>query len=201
MNKYKTFLISVITIALAIVSSAQPAEKIEPGLYAEMKTSKGTILLYLYFVRAPLTVANFVGLAEGKIENKVKPKGVPFYDGSGFHRVIKNFMIQGGSSDGVSGKDVEYTFKDEFHPDLKHDRAGILSMANAGPGTNTNQFFITHKETAWLNNKHSVFGYVVSGQDVVNLIEQGDKIETVKIIRVGKEAEKFDAVKTFNSLK
>jgi peptidyl-prolyl cis-trans isomerase A (cyclophilin A) len=173
----------------------------EEGLYANIKTNKGDILLYLEFEKTPLAVANFVGLAEGVIPNDAKKEGEPYYNGIVFHRVIKDFMIQTGDPSGTGRGGPGYRFKDEFHSDLKHDKAGILSMANAGPGTNGSQFFITHKKTAWLDNKHTVFGHVISGQDVVDNIEQGDKIVEVEIIRNGKKAKKFDALKTFNSLK
>ncbi len=171
------------------------------GMFAEIQTNKGNILLYLEMEKTPLTVANFVGLAEGKIENKAKPAGTPYYDGLKFHRVIANFMIQGGDPSGNGSGGPGYSFKDEFHPELKHDRAGILSMANAGPGTNGSQFFITHKDTPWLDGKHSVFGHVVKGQEVVNTIAQNDVIEKVVIIRKGDAAKNFDAAKVFNSLR
>jgi len=171
------------------------------GLYAEINTTKGRILIKLTPEKTPLTVANFVGLAEGKISNNAKKDGEPYYDGLKFHRVIKDFMIQGGDPTGTGSGGPGYSFKDEFDPSLKHDRAGTLSMANAGPATNGSQFFITHKETPWLNGKHSVFGYVVEGQGTVDLIEQNDVMKSIKIIRVGEKAEKFDAAKTFEDLK
>ena len=171
------------------------------GLFAEMQTNKGTILLYLEMDKTPLTVANFVALAEGEMSNKAKAEGEPYYDGIKFHRVIADFMIQGGDPDGTGMGGPGYSFKDEFHPTLKHDKPGILSMANAGPGTNGSQFFITHKATPWLDGRHSVFGHVIEGQDVVDAIQQGDVIEHVKIIRKGKEARKFDAIAIFNDMK
>lgn len=176
------------------------APKLEDGMYAEMTTSKGVIILQLEFEKTPLTVANFVGLAEGAIENTAKKAGEPFYDSLKFHRVIKDFMVQGGDPLGNGSGGPGYKFKDEIVPELKHTGPGIFSMANAGPKTNGSQFFITHKATPWLDGKHTVFGHVIQGQDVVDAIVQGDIIVTVKIIRKGKPAKKFDAVKTFTEL-
>jgi peptidyl-prolyl cis-trans isomerase B (cyclophilin B) len=137
---------------------------------ATIETNRGIIVVKLYAQQAPRTVNNFVSLAQDK-----------FYDGVSFHRVIKDFMIQGGDPDGTGRGGPGYTFKDEFDPKLKHDKPGVLSMANAGPNTNGSQFFITHVATPWLDGKHSVFGQVTKGQDVVNKIEQGDVMLSVVI--------------------
>ena len=168
------------------------------GMYAKIKTNKGDIMLELEFEKTPLTVANFVGLAEGKIKNNKKEIGEPYYDGLKFHRVIADFMIQGGCPDGNGMGGPGYQFPDEIHPDLKHSGPGILSMANAGPGTNGSQFFITHKETPWLDGKHTVFGKVTEGQDVVDAIAQDDKIIEIDIIRKGEKAKKFDSKAIFD---
>lgn len=168
------------------------------GLYAEIETSKGTIVAQLEYTKTPVTVANFVSLAEGNnnfVDAKYKDK--PFYDGLTFHRVINDFMIQGGDPEGNGNGGPGYKFNDEIVPELKHDKAGILSMANAGPSTNGSQFFITHNATPHLDGMHTVFGHVIEGQDVVNKIVQGDKINKIKIIRSGNEAKKFDAPKVF----
>lgn len=170
---------------------------LEEGMYAKVTTNKGDILLALEFEKTPMTVANFVGLAEGAIENTHKAAGEPYYDGIKFHRVIADFMVQGGDPQGTGSGGPGYKFPDEFDPSLRHDTSGILSMANAGPGTNGSQFFITHKETPWLDDKHSVFGHVVEGQDVVDAIAQNDVMETVEILRIGSAAEAFDAPGTF----
>ncbi|MEN8187865.1 MAG: peptidylprolyl isomerase [Bacteroidota bacterium] len=169
------------------------------GLYAKVKTTKGDILLNLEFEKTPGTVGNFVALAEGNIENSAKPQGQKYYDGLKFHRVIDNFMIQGGCPQGTGTGNPGYSFDDEFHPELKHNKPGILSMANSGPATNGSQFFITHVETPWLDNKHTVFGNVAEGQDIVDSIAQDDKIESVEIIKVGEAAEKFNAIEAFRS--
>ena len=171
--------------------------KQEDGMYAKFETSKGDIYAVLEFKKTPMTVANFVGLAEGSIKNEVKPEGVPYYDSLKFHRVIPNFMIQGGCPLGTGTGGPGYKFADEFDPSLKHTGAGILSMANAGPGTNGSQFFITHVETSWLDGKHTVFGHVIEGQDIVNKIAGNDTLNKLVILRKGKEAEAFDAAKVF----
>ena len=169
----------------------------QDGLYAKFTTSKGEILVNLEFEKTPGTVGNFVALAEGNLENNAKPQGTKYYDGLKFHRVIPDFMIQGGCPQGTGTGNPGYKFDDEIHPDLKHDGPGVLSMANAGPGTNGSQFFITHVATDWLDGKHTVFGKAIEGQDVVNKIAQGDSIETLEIVRVGAAAEAFNAVETF----
>lgn len=170
----------------------------ENGLYAIVKTSKGNITLNLEFEKTPATVGNFVALCEGEMKNSSKDLGVPYYNNLKFHRVINDFMVQAGCPLGTGTGNPGYKFDDEFHPELKHDKAGILSMANAGPGTNGSQFFITHVPTAWLDNKHTVFGSVLDGMDIVNTIEQGDEIIDIKISRVGDEANSFNALKSFN---
>jgi peptidylprolyl isomerase len=163
------------------------------GLFAEFKTNKGTIVCKLEHQKTPLTVANFTALAKGERQNSAKGKGVPFYDGTVFHRVIADFMIQGGDPTGTGRGGPGYMFPDEFDRSLRHDGPGVLSMANAGPGTNGSQIFITHVATPWLDDHHSVFGRVVEGQDVVNAIRQGDRIETLRIVARGADAEGFNA--------
>ena len=193
------FLFLALLVGINCTSTNNNTNKMEDGIYANIKTNKGEIVLKLEFEKTPLTVANFVALAEGNMKNKKKAAGTPYFDGLKFHRVIADFMIQGGCPEGNGMGNPGYQFLDEFHPDLKHDKAGILSMANSGPNTNGSQFFITHKETPWLDGKHSVFGSVVEGMEVVNSIEQEDIMETVTISRKGSKAKSFDAVKVFSN--
>ena len=167
------------------------------GMYAKFETAKGDIYCALEFKKTPMTVANFVGLAEGVIKNTAKADGVAYYDSLKFHRVIPNFMIQGGCPLGTGTGDPGYKFGDEFDETLKHTGPGILSMANAGPGTNGSQFFITHVKTEWLDGKHTVFGHVIQGQAVVDSIKGNDLLKHLVILRKGKEAEAFDAAKVF----
>ena len=199
-NIMKRYLLIFIIFLIALCNSTKgeimAAEtKLDDGLYAKFITSKGDITIKLEFEKTPLTVTNFVGLAEGTKDfkdSKGRTSG-RYYDGLKFHRVIDNFMIQGGCPLGSGTGGPGYKFQDEFEPSLKHDRPGILSMANAGPRTNGSQFFITHVPTPHLDNKHSVFGHVVSGQDVVNAIKKGDNITAIEIIRVGNKAKSFKA--------
>lgn len=169
------------------------------GIYAKFNTSKGAILVDLTYDKTPGTVGNFVALAEGNMENTAKAQGTPYYDGLKFHRVIADFMIQGGCPLGTGTGNPGYSFEDEFHPELKHDKPGVLSMANSGPASNGSQFFITHVATPWLDNKHTVFGHVVEGQDIVDAIAQNDVMESIEIVRVGAEAEQFNAIEAFRT--
>lgn len=173
----------------------------QDGIYAKFNTSKGEITVKLTHDKTPGTVGNFIALAEGDLENTAKPNNTPYYDGLSFHRVIPDFMIQGGCPQGTGTGDPGYKFDDEFHPDLKHSGPGVLSMANAGPGTNGSQFYITHIATPWLDNKHTVFGKVVEGQNVVDEIAQGDLIDSLEIVRIGTEAESWNAVEAFTTFK
>jgi len=199
----------VLLIAFLILISCTPSKytNLEKGMYAELTTTKGIILLQLEFENTPITVANFVSLAEGNNNHVVDSLiGKSFYDGLKFHRVIKDFMIQGGDYLGTGSGNPGYKFKDEFPKDetgkliLTHEGPGILSMANSGPASNGSQFFITHKATPWLDGKHTVFGKVIEGQTVVDAIAQNDLINTVNIIRIGAEAKKFDAVSVFDEM-
>ncbi|MGC6501637.1 MAG: peptidylprolyl isomerase [Flavobacteriaceae bacterium] len=182
-----------ILFAQILIGCNAPYSNLQDGMYAEMETSKGTILLALEMEKTPMTVANFVALAEGDHPEAITEfKNKPYYDGLVFHRVVPDFMIQGGDPTATGSGGPGYRFPDEI-TDLTHSGPGILSMANAGPGTNGSQFFITHKETAWLDGKHTVFGKVLDGQAVVDSIVQMDTIKKVTIIRKGKMAKSFDA--------
>jgi len=167
------------------------------GLYAVFTTPKGKIVCELEYKKAPLTVSNFVALAEGTHPKTNVKKGQPYFDGLTFHRVEPGFVIQGGDPQGNGMGGPGYQFNNEVEPTLKHNRAGTLAMANAGPNTNGSQFYITLSPTPMLDGGYSVFGYVVQGQSVVSSIAKGDAMETVKIVRVGKAAKEFDAAKTF----
>lgn len=195
MSRSARILLVLVTLFTYIHGDSEMSEaKLKDGLYAKFFTSKGEILCMLEYEKTPLTVANFVGLAEGTKELGGGSKsGTRFYDGLTFHRVIPDFMIQAGCPLGTGTGGPGYTFPDEIDPTLTHDGPGILSMANAGPGTNGSQFFITHVPTPWLDGKHTVFGYVITGQSVVDAIAQGDLIESIEIIRVGQDAEAFQA--------
>ena len=171
----------------------------QDGIYAKFSTPKGEILVQLEHEKTPGTVGNFVALVEGNMENGAKPQGTPYYDGLKFHRVIPDFMVQGGCPQGSGTGSPGYQFDDEIHPDLIHDAPGKLSMANAGPGTNGSQFFITHVPTPWLDGKHTVFGSVIEGQDVVDAIAQGDTMDTVSIVRQGADAEAWNAIEAFRT--
>lgn len=214
-------LVLILTVITTLVScgvkipktmSKEEFKNLEDGLYAKMTTNHGAMTIQFYEEQAPMTVANFVGLAEGTIENKAKAKGVPFYDGIVFHRVIKDFMIQGGDPDGRGTGGPGYDFEDEFDADLKHDGKGILSMANSGPATNGSQFFITEVPTPWLDGRHTIFGKVIEGLEVIDSIANVEKtrddkpvvpvtIEKVEIARKGDKYEKYDGATAFAAAK
>lgn len=197
MNNYKKLIIGLL-LGLTFVSSLScspkgknmEALKGKEGVFAVITTEKGEIVLELFYKQTPMTVTNFVGLAEGTLN---AAKGKPFYNGLKFHRVIADFMIQGGDPKGNGTGGPGYKFPDEFVDELIFDKPGKLAMANSGANTNGSQFFITHVPTDWLNHKHTIFGQVVTGQDVVNAVSQNDTIKSVEIIRQGKDAEKFTA--------
>ena len=161
------------------------------GLYAELATSKGIIVLELDFRRTPMTVASFVGLAEGTIRNAAFPLGAPFFDGSVFHRVAPGHVIQAGRPASAQARSPGYTIPNEIHPDLNHRRMGILGMANGGPHTGSSQFYITLGDRSYLDGDYTVFGEVFGEMEVVLSVERGDTIRSVRIVRVGEEADAF----------
>lgn len=195
----------VLLLTFSLLFSSLSLSTQDDGIFAHIQTNKGEIVVSLAYEQAPLTVINFISLAEGTKASNKEP-GVPFFDGIVFHRVIDNFMIQSGDPQGTGRGGPGYKFVDEFS-DLKHDKPGVLSMANSGPTTNGSQFFITHIPTPWLDGKHSVFGAVIGGMDVVNSIEKGDVIEHITIQMIGENAnnfttgeEAFNAALTLKSL-
>jgi len=214
MKKFITILTGAALMASCSVKIPQSMSKeeyknLKDGLYAQMETTKGNMTIELFEEDAPLTVANFVGLAEGTKKNDAKPLGTPYYDGIIFHRVIKDFMIQGGDPDGKGTGGPGYDFEDEFFSDKKHDKKGVLSMANAGPGTNGSQFFITEVPTPWLDGRHTIFGQVIDGLDVIDTIAnvkkgpqdrpvEDIKIEHLYIIKKGDKYKNYDGGKAFD---
>ncbi len=176
------------------------ASSTQEGIWAKIITSKGNIKTRLYYKKAPMTVMNFIGLADGSKEwvdpvTQEKKNGIPLYKNLTFHRVVEDFVVQTGDPLGTGKGGPGYHFMDEFHPDLRHDQAGILSMANRGPHTNGSQFFITKTATQWLDNFHTVFGKVEEGFEVINRLEQDDQLVEVQIERKGSEAISFDVAK------
>jgi len=194
--KFSIFALMGVFFILSAIETVD-AQSLGDGLFARITTNRGEIIVRLEYERAPLTVCNFVALAEGRM---TAAGGKRFYDGLTFHRVIsrgngdaQDFMIQGGCPLGTGTGGPGYRFPDEIDPALKHDKPGVLSMANAGPGTNGSQFFITIVPTPHLDGRHTVFGYVVQGQNIVNTTRQGDTIRSIQIIRNGQAANAFRA--------
>jgi peptidyl-prolyl cis-trans isomerase A (cyclophilin A) len=204
-SQMKNLKITCLTFAILIALGVSAGgNKKESKMFAEITTTQGVVKVELFYKQAPMTVANFVALAEGEMKNEAKELGVPFYDGLKWHRVIskvegrgQDFMIQGGDPQGNGMGGPGYQFPDEIVDSLRHDTPGILSMANSGPATNGSQFFITLVPTSWLDGKHTVFGKVVEGMEFVSSTRQGDEIVSVKIIREGKDAATFDAPNVF----
>jgi cyclophilin family peptidyl-prolyl cis-trans isomerase len=189
-RKTRRLTTAAVVVAWTIVVGAVAAQPYPDGLFAEVKTTKGTIVLQLEFEKTPMTVANFVGLAEGTIDNKALPPGTPFYDGSVFHRVVPGHVIQAGMPK-AQERGPGYTIPNEIVTSLDHGRAGMVGMANSGPHTNSSQFYVTLGDRSYLDGNYTVFGHVVTGMDVVNAIAQGDTIEHVTIVRVGTKARAF----------
>ena len=198
MKKLKFLFISSIFL-INSCNNMKDYSNLTDGIYADIQTNKGDMILKLTYEETPLTVSNFIALAEGNHPLASEEfKNKPYYNGIKFHRVIDNFMIQGGDPTGTGSGGPGYSFEDEFVDSLKHDGPGVLSMANSGPNTNGSQFFITHLETPWLDGKHTVFGNIEIGQDIVDKIEQNDLINKLEIIRIGENAKGFDAPTVFN---
>lgn len=191
MKRYFTVFVAVLLTTAVLSGCAENYPDLEDGLYAELETSKGTILIELAYEKVPTTVTNFVGLAEGTIDSN-QPAGEPFYDGLIFHRVVEDFVVQTGDPEGNGTGGPGYEFPNEIDQSLTHDAAGVVSMANSGADTNGSQFFITRGPAPWLDGQYSVFGEVVEGQETVDAIEEGDTLETVTIIRKGENAESFE---------
>lgn len=198
MKKLK-FLLIISIFLINSCNNMKDYSNLTDGIYADIQTNKGDMILKLTYEQTPLTVSNFIALAEGNHPLAAEEfKNKPYYNGIKFHRVIDNFMIQGGDPTGTGSGGPGYSFEDELVDSLKHDGPGVLSMANSGPNTNGSQFFITHLETPWLDEKHSVFGKIEIGQDIVDKIEQNDVINKLEIIRIGEVAKGFDAPNVFN---
>ncbi len=191
MRRYFAIAVMLIGGVALLTGCAEEYPDLEDGLYAELETTKGTIMIELAYDKAPLTVTNFVGLAEGTIDSSAAD-GEPFYDGLSFHRVVEDFVVQTGDPKGNGSGGPGYRFPNEIDQSLSHGSAGVVSMANSGPDTNGSQFFITKNAAPWLDGQYSVFGKVIEGQDVVDSIEEGDTLETVKIIRKGEAATDFE---------
>ena len=198
MKKLKFLLISSVFL-INSCNNMKDYSNLTDGIYADIQTNKGDMILKLTYEETPLTVSNFIALAEGDhplVSEEFKNKS--YYNGIKFHRVINDFMIQGGDPTGTGSGGPGFSFVDEFVDSLKHDGPGILSMANSGPNTNGSQFFITHLETPWLDGKHSVFGKIEIGKDIIDKIEQNDVINKLEIIRIGQTAKDFNAPNVFN---
>jgi len=190
-NKKQLFGVFVILVIFVFVVPACSPSKYPDGLYAELNTGKGQIVLQLEFEKTPMTVANFVGLAEGTIDNSALPAGIPYFDGTAFHRVVPNHVIQAGMPKDAQSRGPGYMFPNEIHPDLRHSGAGMLGMANSGPHTNSSQFYITLSDRSYLDNSYTVFGHVIEGIEVVHSTAQEDVIDSVVIVRIGKKAKQF----------